>query len=91
MTNLSEEQMTSKLSASLKHWTISDPVWGVDFDLLSDNMRVNLARLKRQTRDRLARWAARLSEFEGYMTILPRSGKKHGNVDALSRMGHPKE
>jgi transposase InsO family protein len=67
-------------------------VWGVDFDLLSDNMTVHLSWLRRQTRGKLARWAARLSEYEGYMTILPRSGRKHGNGDALSRMRkHPSD
>ena len=61
-------------------------IWGVDFSLLSDNMSVTLAWLKGRTTGKLARWAARLAEFEGYMTILPRSGRKHGNADGLSRM-----
>ena len=61
-------------------------IWGVDFELLSDNMNVTLTWLKGRTTGKLARWAARLAEFEGYMTILPRSGRKHGNADGLSRM-----
>ena len=61
-------------------------IWGVDFDLLSDNMNVTLTWLKGRVKGKLARWAARLAEFDGYMTIKPRSGRKHGNADGLSRM-----
>jgi hypothetical protein len=60
-------------------------IWGVDFDLLSDNMGVHLGWLRRQDKGKYARWAARLAEYEGYMTILPRKGRKHGNADGLSR------
>ena len=60
-------------------------IWGEDFDLLSDNMGVHLGWLRRQDKGKYARWAARLAEFEGYMTILPRKGLKHGNADGLSR------
>jgi hypothetical protein len=70
----------------IKAWDHFRPfIWGVDFDLLSDNMGVHLGWLRRQDKGKYARWVARLAEFEGYMTILPRKGLKHGNADGLSR------
>jgi hypothetical protein len=66
-------------------------VWGADFDLRTDNMTVHLGWLKRQTKGKLARWAARLAEFDGYMNTIPRSGRKHGNADGPSRMRKTEE
>ena len=62
-------------------------VYGVDFDVRCDSLNVTLAWLKNQEKGKLARWAMRLREYDGYMKILPRSGKKHNNADGLSRMG----
>ncbi len=61
-------------------------VYGVDFTLRTDSVNVGFAWLKRQTSGRLARWSARLAEFDGYMTVQYKAGKTHGHADGLSRM-----
>ena len=58
-------------------------IYGVDFDLQSDNMNLTLAWLKRQTKGKLGRWAQRLNVFDGYMTIRKKSGRVHGNAETL--------
>jgi len=40
----------------------------------------------KQPKDRLARWALKLSEYD--IEIKHRSGKSNGNADAISRLGH---
>ena len=62
-------------------------IYGTDFLVRTDNMAVNLSWLRKKTSGKLGRWAARLAEWDGYMTIIHRSGVKHGNADGLSRKG----
>lgn len=71
-------------------------VWAVDklqhylvqpFTLRSDCR--SLSWIYNQTKGRLGRWAALLSGYR--FTFLHREGKKHGNVDGLSRMSLPSD
>jgi hypothetical protein len=62
-------------------------IYGMDFELVSDSQNVALAWVRKHSTGRLARWSIRLAEYDGYMKIVPRAGKKMGNCDGLSRRG----
>jgi hypothetical protein len=63
-------------------------IHGQDFKLRTDNAACMWSWLKRQVKGKLARWAARLAEWEGYMEVEHRAGKKHGNADGFTRADH---
>jgi transposase InsO family protein len=63
-------------------------LYGVDFELVSDSQYVVLTWVRRHgSKGKLARWAIRLAEYDGYMKVVPRAGHKSGNCDGLSRRG----
>ena len=63
-------------------------IYGSKFVLRTDNIGVSLAWLRKQTKGKLARWAARLGEYDGFLQMQHRSGVTMGHVDGLSRRPH---
>ena len=58
-------------------------VYGVEFDLVTDHIALSWLMKLRDATGRLMRWSLYLQEFD--FVIKYREGKKHANVDMLSR------
>ncbi|KAF6202427.1 hypothetical protein GE061_004826 [Apolygus lucorum] len=59
-------------------------LWGVDFVVYTDHQALKYLNTHRDLNSRLTRWALQLSEYR--FSIVHKSGKSHGNADALSRV-----